>query len=35
VPLSTRYFDAMQPPKKRLLTAAGARLAQLLRATWP
>jgi hypothetical protein len=35
VPLSTRYFDATLPPKKRLLTAAGARLAQLLRATWP
>jgi hypothetical protein len=34
-PLNTRYYDAMQPVKKKLLTSAGARLAQVLRTVWP
>jgi hypothetical protein len=35
VPLDTRYYDAMQPVKKKLLTSSAARLAQVLRTVWP
>ena len=35
VPLTGRYDDAMAPVKKRQLTLAGARLAQVLIALWP
>ena len=35
VPLDGRYDDAMAPVKKRLLTKAGARLAQTLKTLWP
>jgi len=33
--LTGRYDDAMAPVKKRQLTLAGARLAQVLTALWP